>query len=525
MANRRFEMFEYRQVLTHMRAGESDRRIAKAGLMGRLKASAFRLFAKEQGWLDPALPLPDDGTLAAALRVPKRAFAASMLTPYKDEIRIWHKQGIAGTTIYHALVRKHGFAGSYSSIRRYLQQLKADDPEATVMLDFKPGEVAQVDFGSGPKILDSTTGEVFSTWVFVMTLAFSRHQYAEIVRDQKIVTWLGCHRRAFEFFGGVVEKVVIDNLKSAITKACWRDPDVQRSYAECAEGYGFLISPCPPNEPKKKGRVEAGVKYIKRSFLPLREFRSLADANRQLRDWIMETAGNRIHGTTKQKPLTLFAEAEKHLLKPLPDKPPELVTWSGHKLHGNCHLQFEKCFYSAPYKLVHRKLWVKATETTVKIFHNLALVAVHPRKHRPGEKSTTSEHLPPEAVAYLMRDPQWCLKQSETIGPECHSLVKALFAHRVLDNLRAAQGVIALARKYGNIRLEAACRRALAFGNPKYITVKIILAKGLDQLPEEPAAAPLPSTYTGKGRFQRSPLRLITTCALKEEWKCIPCQS
>jgi transposase len=523
MANRRFEMFQYRQVLNHMRSGQSDRQIAKAGLMGRVKAAEFRKLAAEQGWLDPHIPLPDDDTLTVTAGKKPAITSLSILTPYQEEIKAWHQRGIAGTTIHQALVRKYDFSGSYSAVRRYLQQVKAEDPEATVMLDFKPGEVAQVDFGSGPKIIDPLTGEIFSTWVFVMTLAFSRHQYAEIVKDQKIITWLGCHRRAFEFFGGVPERLVIDNLKSAVTRACWRDPQVQRSYAGFAEDYGFLVSPCPPAEPKKKGRVEAGVKYIKRNFMPLREFRSLADANRQLRQWIMETAGNRIHGTTKQKPLTLFAEAEKHLLKALPDKAPELAVWSEHKLHGNCHLQFEKCFYSAPYKLVRRKLWVKATETTVKIFHQHELVALHPRKHRPGEKSTVTEHLPPEAVAYLMRDPQWCLKQAETIGPECSKIIKTLFAHRVLDNLRAAQGVIGLAKKYGNSRLEAACCRALSFDNPRYGTVKTILAKGLDQLPEEPDIQPLPAAYTGKGRFQRTQLALFSNSTHKEETICTPC--
>ncbi len=522
MANRRFEMFQYRQVLAHMRSGQSDRQIARAGLMGRAKASGLRRIAMEEGWLDPKHPLPDDRTLATVLNGSKRPAPESMLAPFHEKIKFWHEHGIAGTTIHQALIRDYGFTGSYSAVRRYLQHLKATSPEATVMLDFKPGQVAQVDFGKGTKITDTTTGEIFSTWFFVMTLAFSRHQYAEMVRDQKILTWLGCHRRAFEFFGGVPEKVVVDNLKSAITKACWRDPKVQRSYAELAQGYGFLISPCPPNEPRKKGRVEAGVKYIKRSFLPLRRFRSLADANRQLRQWILETAGNRIHGTTKQKPLTLFAEVEKRFLKPLPDKAPELAVWSLHKLHGNCHLQFEKCFYSAPFQLVRKQLWVKATETTVRIFHDHELVAVHPRKHRPGEKSTIIDHLPPDAVAYLMRDPQWCLRQAEAIGPNCLCLIRSLFSHRVMDNLRAAQGVIRLARKYGKVRLEAACRRAILFDSPKYITVKTILARGLDQEPLDPVSNHLPSTYTGKGRFQRT-CPETPTASQKEDTICTPC--
>ena len=143
----------------------------------------------------------------------------------------------------------------------------------TTVLEFDPGEAAQVDFGKGPEVLDPRTGELLSTWIFVMTLAWSRHGYAEVVIDQKVATWLGCHRRAFEWFNGVPARLTIDNPKCAITRACYHDPEVQRAYAECAEGYGFKIEPCPVRDPKKKGRVESAVKYVKRSFVPLREFR------------------------------------------------------------------------------------------------------------------------------------------------------------------------------------------------------------------------------------------------------------
>ena len=335
MANRRFEMYEYHQILSRMRMGVSDRQLAKAGIIGRVKAGEIRIIAQSHDWLNPHNPLPDDSVLAVAFQrrssLPQQE---SLAKPYEDQLRAWQAEGIQTTTIHQALVRNYQFQGSYSSVRRLLQKLAGNAPQATVMLDFDPGDTAQVDFGSGPKLIDTTTGEQYSTWFFVMTLAFSRHQYVEMVKDQKIATWLGCHRRAFEFFAGVPAKVMIDNLKAGITKACWYDPVVQRSYAECAEGYGFLISPCPPRDPKKKGRVEAGVKYVKRNFMPLREFRSLADANRQLKEWVLETAGTRIHGTTKQQPLTLFADFEKSSLKPLPDVPPELAFWAKHKLHG-----------------------------------------------------------------------------------------------------------------------------------------------------------------------------------------------
>jgi len=318
MSNRRFEMYEYRQIIHRMRLGESNRAIAKSRLMGRRKVAALRQIAQAQGWLNKEDPLPDDSVLAAHLdKNPGTGSQQSFVLPYADEVKSWWKEDICGVAIHQGLIRKYEFPGSYSCVRRYLHILKRDHPQATTVLEFDPGEAAQVDFGSGPKIIDVFTGEEISTWFFVMTLAWSRHQYAEIVTNQKVETWLGCHRRAFEFFGGVPRKIIIDNPKCAITKACFRDPQVQRSYGECAEGYGFLISPCPPRDPKKKGRVESGVKYLKGNFMPLREFRTITDSNQQLRRWILEVAGNRIHGTTKQKPLSTFAETERYLLQPL----------------------------------------------------------------------------------------------------------------------------------------------------------------------------------------------------------------
>jgi transposase len=499
-------MYEYRQALHRMRLGQSNRTIAKSGLMGRRKAAELKRIAKAQGWLNKEAPLPDDALLLTHFdKKPDTPTPQSLIVPYADEVKSWWQNDIAGVAIYQALVRKYDFPGSYSCVRRYLQHLKKDHPQATTVLEFDPGEAAQVDFGSGPKIVDVFTGEQISTWFFVMTLAWSRHHYAELVANQKVETWLGCHRRAFEFFGGVPRKIIIDNPKCAITKACFRDPQVQRSYSECAEGYGFLISPCPPGDPQKKGRVESGVKYLKGNFMPLRKFRTITDANQQLKRWILEVAGNRIHGTTKQKPLSAFVETERCLLKPLPDTAPELAVWSKVKLHGNCHVQFEKTYYSAPFRLVRRELWLRATETTVKLFYNLNLVALHPRLRKPGARSTIDEHLPPEALAYKMQDPQWCLKQARTVGPCCEALIEALFADRVLDNLRAAQGIVGLNKKYGPARLEAACKRALAFDNPRYQTVKTILAKGLDQQPSPEAAFDqLGETYTGKGRFCRN---------------------
>jgi transposase len=512
MANRRFEMYEYRQVLVRMRQGDIDREIARSRLMGRRKAAALRAAATEHGWLDPDRPLPEDAALAGVLaQPPGEAGPASTVEPFRAQVLAWHEAGVQGTTIFDALVRNHGFAGSYSAVRRFLQGIDRRTPKATVILDFAPGEAAQVDFGAGPLIAEERTGELCKSWVFVMTLCHNRHQYAELIRHQDVETWLACHRRAFEFFGGVPAKVTIDNAKCAIVRACRRDPQVQRAYAEYAEGYGFRIDPCPPREPQKKGRVEAGVKYIKRRFLPLRTFRHLRDANQQLTDWVLGTAGNRVHGTTQQRPLDLFARVEQPMLRALPDVPPEPAGWARVKVHRDAHVQFRKALYSVPFQRIGQDLWLRATATTVRLYADHELVATHPRLLRAGQRSTVTDHMPPEALAHLLRDPQWCRRQAEAIGPACLALVERLFADRVLENLRAAQGLIRLAKPYGPQRLEAACRRALEFDNPRYRSVKTILERGLDQQPDpQQAFDQLGEAYTGGGRFCRDTRTLLT---------------
>lgn len=511
MSNRRFEMYEIRQVLVRMRQGDSDREIARTGLMGRRKAAALRAVAVERGWLAQERPLPEDAVLAETLAVPRAAPGpASSVEAHRERIIAWRRAGIAGTTMHRALVRDDGFAGSYSAIRRLLQGLQAGEPQATVRLDFAPGEAAQIDFGAGPLLADAPDGEPRKSWFFVMTLCFSRHQYAELVRDQSVETWLACHRRAFDWFGGVPRRLIIDNAKCAITRASAREPDVQRAYGEYAEGYGFKIDACPPREPQLKGRVEAGVKYLKRAFLPLRRCLDLGDANRQLRDWVLGEAGNRCHGTTREQPLGQFQAVEKALLLPLPAVPPELAVWAQVKVARDAHVQFERAYYSVPFRLVGQHLWLKATPETVRLYREHALVAAHARERRAGAHATVADHLPPAALAYAMHDPPWCLAQAERIGAQCKALVERLFADRVQENLRAAQGVIGLEKKYGATRLEAACQRALAFDNPRYRAVKTILEKGLDAHADPADAFDRLADSYGAGRFVRDTAKLLT---------------
>lgn len=257
MGRRKIEMYQYRQVVIRLRAGDTDREIARLGLMGRSKLSTFRELANSLGWLDASQPVPDEATIAQALANPKQtsrpSSTISKAEPWRARVERWMTAGVQGVAIHAALVREHQFRGSYSSVYRIMRDIKESVPrtDVTVRLSFKPGEAGQVDFGAGPFLIHPD-GQRRRTWAFVMTLCHSRHQYVEFVWDQTVATWLGCHRRAFEWFTGVPERLIIDNAKCAIIKACRFDPQVQRAYGDCAEGYGFKIDPCPPHDTQKK---------------------------------------------------------------------------------------------------------------------------------------------------------------------------------------------------------------------------------------------------------------------------------
>ena len=495
-------MHQYRAVLVRLRQGDSERDIARAGLMGRNKLARFRVLAGAQGWLEPGAPLPPDEAIAALLTVAKRARSTiSTVEPYREIVERWAAQKVSGVAIHAALCREHGYRGSCSSVYRMLEHIAgARTPQATVPLLFAPGEAAQVDFGSGPVLIDA--GSARRTWCFVMTLCWSRHQYVEFVFDQTVATWLGCHRRAFEWFGAVPARLIIDNPKCAITRACVHDPLVQRAYAECAEGYGFKIDPCPPRDPAKKGIVEAGVKYVKRNFVPTREFRDLSDLNTQARGWVMQQAGVRVHGTTREQPLRRF-ELERSLMRALPPSVPDVGTWAQVSVHRDCHVQFERALYSVPFTLVGKRLWLRATDTAVTIYQDLRLVATHPRARRQGERHTLRDHLPPEAQAFFAHDRDWCAEQAKRIGAACSALIEQLLADRIVERLRAAQGVLRLKERYTPERLEAACARALYHASPFDRTVNSLLAAGCDAQPLPEQHADASALYAAHARFAR----------------------
>jgi hypothetical protein len=351
-----------------------------------------------------------------------------------------------------------------------------------VRVERAPWEEAQVDFGYAGYMLDEE-GQRRKAWEFVMTLSYSRHEYVEFVFDQKVDTWLELHRHAFEFFGGVPQRIVTDNLKAAIVKACWEgtDPQVQWAYRECAEHYGFIIGPCRPRTPQHKGKVERGVDYVKNNFLAGRGELPLGQANRMVREWCLTTAGQRIHGTTKQRPLERFEQVERAVLQPLPAQPYELATWKKARLHRDCYVVFDNAYYSAPFRYVGQTLLVRGSRREVKLYTGeYDLIATHTRASQPGERITVLDHLPPHKVDGVIWNAELALARALEIGSATHQTVEQILADPVLDPLPKAKRLLALAQTYDPARLEAACGRALAYDDPTYQTVKRILTQGLD---------------------------------------------
>ena len=485
MAGRRIKVLDIREIIRHIRMKQSNRETAKLLGVNKRTVSKYSTWARQQGLLKGNLPdlatieklLVDSGMTGSAEKQMSKA------APYHDKIDDLLSKKCSSQVVFERLRDNYNFDGGYDSVRRYVQNLRKKNPDKYIRIEVEPGEEAQVDFGYCGLMLDPVEKRLRKTWCFVMILSHSRHMFVKIVFDQKISTWLKLHKQAFEYFGGVVKKVVLDNLKAAIVKAVLYNPVLQRAYSECAESYGFLVSPCRVRTPRHKGKVESGgVKFVKKNFLPGRSFIDIDDANRQVLLWSIQK-GKRIHGTTKRVPLEVFEQMEKQTLLPLPKDPYEISWWKKCKLHPDCYIVLEGSYYSAPHRFVGEKLWVKITEDTVRIFHRYKQIGMHLKAGRKGQRLTIKDHLPPEKIQYLLHTPAWCSQQAEKTGKNTLMLVEQLLADKPLDRLRTVQGILRLGNKYGGQRLETACKRALFYNDVKYSTIRNILKKQLDKEP------------------------------------------
>lgn len=497
---------DIRELLRHIQAEPSDRAVQRATGAHRRTIQRYRSWATTQHLFDQPLPPIDhlQRLIEQTLELPSPPQVISSVEPYRTLVSQLRSEGTEVAAIWQRL-HERGFSGRYAAVYRFVRTLDAHRPDAVVRVERAPGEEAQVDFGAAGRMLDPVTGTLRKAWSFVMTLSWSRHQYVEFVFDQQVGTWLLLHRHAFEFFGGVPERLVIDNLKAGITQASWDDPQVQQSYRECAEHYGFLIAPCRPRTPEHKGKVEqGGVHYVTRNFLGGRTPTTLTQANQDVRQWCLTTAGARIHGTTREPPLLRFQQSEQAHLRPLPKAPYDLTTWKLVTLYRDCHLTFDNAYYSAPFRLVGQRLRVCGGSREVRIYtQDYTLVATHSRAQQPGERHTHPDHLPPDKLAGLFLGRPAALAAAEDIGPSTRQVVQQLLDDPIVERLPTVRRLVRLRERFGDERLEAACARAVHFGDPTYATIKCALVGG--HVTEPAAAVPPPPART----FIRSASELL----------------
>jgi transposase len=496
-------MNHIQDIIRRLQLGESERRIARDMHISRGTVRKYHELTKEKQYLEKTSELPSDSDLAGILGTGVQVgHQPSTVEPYRAKIQEWLQQGVEMTAIWLRLQENYGYTGGYSSVRRFVHRLEPVEPEVFIRVQSAPGEEMQVDFGTVGQLYDPVAKRLRTAYVFVATLGYSRHQYAELVFDQKIATWIALHKRAFEYFGGVPVRVIPDNLKAAVRQALVHDPLLGEAYRRLALHYGFLISPTIPHTPRHKGKVESGVHYVKRNFFAGQEFVDIDVANLHLRNWIVNTAGVRKHGTTSEAPLQLFLETEKACLALLPVQPFQLLEIHTVKVHPDCHVVISKSFYSVPFGYVGQELAAHVSENFVELYQGQKLVSSHPRSTRAGQWQTRLDDYPPAKAAYLIRTPLYCKKLAAKIGPSTLQVVEQLLADRPLDRLRSVQAILQLEESVGAKRLEAACARATHFGDVRYRQIKLILNAALDcePLPEvQPAQPALRHTFARRG--------------------------
>lgn len=489
---------EIHEVVRLLRGGTSDRDIVKLVGVNRRTVARYRQWAGQQGYLEGALPTTAEieRRLSATCPGTLPPQQISSVERYREQIVGYRTRGMEAAAIRVRLEEEHGHPVSYSAVWRLVRRLAPARVDAFVRVEVEPGAEAQVDFGYAGHTIDPATGRERKTWVFVMVLSWSRHLYAELVYSQTIETWLLCHRHAFEFFGGVPGRVVLDNLRAGVARASATEPMAQRTYRECATHYGFLIDPNPPESPRLKGKVEqGGVHFVARNFLAGREPTPIDSLNQKLQTWCATTAARRVHGTTKERPCARFDDVERAALQPLPAEPYDMAIWKAVTLYRDCYVTFAQSYYSAPYRLVGQPLWVRAGARTVQIITTRhEVVAIHDRATKPGERQTILAHLPPRKIHGLVASRQTCRVQATAMGLATTAVVERYLSHRPEDRLKVAQRILALAATAGPDRLERACARALHFGTPDYASIKRILAAGLDGAPLAPPPPSPPTT-------------------------------
>jgi transposase len=383
-------------------------------------------------------------------------------------------QGLSAQRIYQDLVADHGFTGSYYSIRRFVQQLEATQELPFRRIECEPGDEAQIDFGTGAPILHPE-GRRRKTHVFRIVLSHSRKAYSESVDRQTTDNFLRCLENAFRHFGGVPRGLVLDNLKAAVKKADWYDPEINPKVRSFGEHHGTVFLPTRPYTPRHKGKVERGIAYVQGNALKGRTFASLLEQNRFLQEWETNVADTRVHGTTRRHVGNHFAEVERPALLPLPPDPFPSFRESRRTVHRDGHVEVALAYYSVPPEYLARKVWVRWDARMVRIFNDrMEPVAVHARLE-PGRFSTRPVHIASEKISGIERGAAWHLARARCLGPHCGRWAEGVIEARGVESVRVLIGLSSLARRHPIAAIENACEIASSYGAYHLRTVRALI--------------------------------------------------
>jgi len=486
MARKEYVVVDIVDILRRHQLGDGIRSIVRATGMGRNTVKKYLHLACEKGFnLEGQCDLETIAAevlkeLNAHLPGPSPSKGLTLL-PHKEEIKKWMEDEHLTLTKIHIKLERLGIETTYSSLYRFVASEIGIPSKTTVrMAETEPGEVAEVDFGRLGIIDDPETGRKRFAYALVVTLVYSRHQYVAVSFTQKLPVLIAGIEAAWEYFGGCTRRVVIDNLRAAVAKSDRYVPIFNRTFLEYSEYRGFIIDPAPPRMATGKPTVERQVPYVRKNFFQGETFLNLTHLQEEAIKWCTEVAGMRVHGTTRTRPLVVFAEEEKEMLLPLTKERFDTPAWSSPTLHPDHHVRIGYSLYSAPTAYISKKLDARTDSRLVRLYYKGQLIKTHPVV-LPGKRSTDFSDYPKEKTAYAMRSCSYHIEKAEEIGNSCKKFMELLLAGDFpWARLRQAQKLLRLPGKYGSDRVENACSRALAFDLIDVRRVEGMIVKGLE---------------------------------------------
>lgn len=404
----------------------------------------------------------------------------SRCEPYRTVIVSKLEQGLSAQRIFQDLVSDHGFDDKYHSVRRFVGKLKQSRPLPFRRIEVAPGEEAQIDFGSGAPIIDEE-GRRRRTHVLRVVLSHSRKAYSEAVFRQTTDSFMLAIENALWHFGGVPKTLVPDNLKAAVIKADWYDPDLNPKLRSFCEHYGTVLLPTKPRTPRHKGKVERGVDYVQENALKGRSFKTLHEQNEYLLHWERTVADTRIHGTTRKQVLKVFEEHERSALGALPEARFACFEEGRRVVSRDAHVAVAKSYYSVPPEYLGRTLWVRWDARLVRVLNDRMEVTCTHARQPEGRFSTLKEHISSEKISPVERGTEWLLTKVGTVGPHTRSWSQGLVAARGIEAVRVLHGLLNLTEKHSSADIERACETAHSYGEYRLATLRKLIRHAAPQ--------------------------------------------